>query len=40
MKNRFPYPRFTTLDGKRWIIKKGVRERHCVKRKLRASKVK
>jgi hypothetical protein len=36
-KNRFPCPRFTTLDGKRWIIKKGVRERHRVKRKLRAS---
>jgi len=37
-KNRFPCPRFTTLDGKGWIIKKGVKERHRVKRKLRASK--
>jgi hypothetical protein len=40
MKNRFPHPRFTTLDGKRWIIKKWVRERHNVKMKLIASKVK
>jgi hypothetical protein len=27
MKNRFPHPRFTTLDGKRWIKKeRGQRE--------------
>jgi hypothetical protein len=39
-KNRFPCPRFTTLDGKGWIIKKGVREKHRIKGKLRASKVK
>jgi hypothetical protein len=28
------------MDNKRWIIKKGVRERLIFKRKLRASKVK
>jgi hypothetical protein len=37
-KNRFPLPRFTLLDKKRWMIKKGVRERLIVKMKLRASK--
>jgi hypothetical protein len=39
-KNRFPHPMFTTRDGKRLIIKKGVRVRLIVKRKWRASKVK
>jgi hypothetical protein len=36
--NRFPLPRFTPPDEKRWMIKKGVRERLIVKMKLRASK--
>ena len=33
MKNRFPHPRSTTLDWKRWEMKKGVREGLIVKRK-------
>jgi hypothetical protein len=41
LKHRLPYLRSIALDcEKRWIMKKGFRERIIVKRKLRAVKVK
>jgi hypothetical protein len=37
-KNRFPCSRFTTLDGKGWIMKKGVKKRSSLSRKVESIK--